>query len=598
MKKQYLSFSKCMVHLCCIIFMHSVSYAQTGTHLIFDGVDDYVQCGSILPISYTKEAWVNINSTTSLYNNIISGGEFNGRHAFWAPDRILKGGHDGSYGAVSDNVQLLLNTWYHVAITYDAASTTMKLYRDGLLVSTNISVLGYSNGQNVIIGSYDLGNNPTAFFDGSIDEVRIWNRALTVTEINDRKNCELVGNETGLIAYYKFNQGIAGGNNGGVTTLINSSPTLGIDGILNNFALTGTSSNWLSGSPVANFPSIATSNVTQTLTVSGSTNFSTYCTDLITNVTPNGGSPLAGSTDAEVWIENTQPATFVKRHYQVTPDANATNATAAITLYFTQQEFDDFNAINTIKLPTSPTDVSGINRLIIEKYSGTSNDGTGFPSSYTGAVSSIDPIDTDIVWNIMAGRWEVKFNVTGFSGFFVKSFVGVLPINLISFSGISGNRVNYLHWKTGNEIDISHFEIEKSFDGRIFRNVTSVTATGNGAGGKYVYTDNDKEAGKIYYRLRIIENDGKFVYSNIIILDGKEITSSYMYPNPIKNNATLQIKSTSLLNTKAALSDINGKTLLVFNITQKFTFVNMENYQRGIYLLKLQNGEVLKLIKE
>ncbi len=598
MKKIYLTFSKYIAGILFLAFTHSFSYAQTGTHLSFDGVDDYVQCGNILTASYTKEAWVNINSNATQYNNIISGGEFNGRHAFWAPNRILSGGHNGVYNAVQDVVQLQLNTWYHVAVTYDAPATTMKLYKDGVLISTNTSVLDFPNGRNVILGSYDLGNNPAAFLDGSIDEVRIWNSALTATEINNRKNCELAGNETGLVAYYKFNQGVAGGNNAGVTTLINSSPTPGIDGTLNNFALTGTSSNWLAGSPVTNSPLIATTNVSQTLTVSGSTNFSTFCTNLITNVTPNGASPLAGSTAAQVWIEGTQPPTFVKRHYEITPAANATTATATITLYFTQQEFDDFNAVNSIKLPTSPADVAGINRLLIEKRSGTSNDGTGLPGSYTGTVSSIDPVDANIVWNTSAARWEVKFDVTGFSGFFAKSFAGTLPLNLISFSGLRTSEINQLNWKTGNEINTNHFAIERSFDGRTFRDLASVTANGNAAGSVYSYKDIDKVAGKVYYRLRIIENNGRFVYSNIIILDDKEIASSLVYPNPINNNATLQINTNGLLNTKAILSNIDGKILRVFNITQKFTFVVMENYSSGIYLLKLQNGEVVKLIKE
>jgi Concanavalin A-like lectin/glucanases superfamily/Secretion system C-terminal sorting domain len=575
--------------------MHSLSQAQTGTHLNFDGVDDYVQCNSILPASYTKEAWINLNNLSS-FKNIISGSNLGGDHAFYALNGILKGGHNGAFNAVSDNIILSLNTWYHVAITYDAPTTTMKLYRDGLLVSTNTAVPPYINGQNVLIGSYFF-NSFGGFFNGAIDEVRIWNTALTITDINNRKNCELAGNETGLVAYYKFNQGIAGGSNAGVTTLINSSPTPGIDGMLNNFALTGSTSNWVAGSPVTNFPALATANVSQTLMVSGSTNFNTFCTNLITNVTPNGASPLVGNTDAQVWIESTQPATFVKRHYQVMPAANASTATAAITLYFTQQEFNDFNVVNANKLPTGPADAAGISRLVIEKISGISNDGTGLPGSYTGAVSTIDPLDADISWNAIATRWEVKFDVTGFSGFFAKSSTGVLPLNLISFSGLSKTNVNELNWNTENEINTKHFEIERSIDGRIFKSIASVIANGVSAA-VYTYNDNEKVGTRVYYRLKIIDNDGKFVYSNIIILDEKGIASSYVYPNPIKNNATLQIKTNGLLNTQAVLSNINGKIMQVINITQTFTLINMQNYGSGIYLLKLQSGEVVKLIKE
>ncbi len=596
MKKIYTLFFKGIAIALALCFTQSLATAQSGTHLSFDGSNDYVQCGSILTPSYTKEAWVNLNNYVAFAGNIISGGESSGRHAFWLPNGILSSGHNGTFNAVVDNIQLSLNTWYHVAVTYDAATTTMKLYRNGMLVATNTAVPDYLNGQNVTLGSYEVSGSPVGFMDGSIDEVRIWNSALTAAEINNRKNCELTGMETGLVAYYKFNQGTGGGNNAGVTTLLNSSPTPGIDGTLNNFALMGTSSNWLSGSPVAASPSIATANISQTLNVAGTTGFSNFCADLITSVTPNGASPLSGSTTAQLWFEAAQPASFVKRHYQLMPASNAATATARVTLYFTQQEFDDFNAVNTNKLPTAPNDLAGKNRLVIEKRSGVSNDGTGLPASYTGAISSIDPADADVVWNAGAARWEVAFDVTGFSGFFVKSFVGALPVTLINFSGTQTGSGNVLTWKSAGEINVTRFEIERSSDGRSFRNAGTVAATGTGSG--YTFTDADNIAGKLYYRLKIVDNNSRFAYSNIIILDAKPTSLSFVYPNPAADITTLQIKDNALLNTKATLTDMSGKVLQLLNISQKFSNINLQDYRNGLYLLRLQNGEVIKLIKQ
>ena len=89
---------------------------------------------------------------------------------------------------------------------------------------------------------------PTFPFDGDIDEVRIWNVARTSTEIQSNMNNELLGSETGLIGYFNFNHGVDCGNNTGVTTLTDSSPTLN-DATLYNFDLTGIGttpclSNW------------------------------------------------------------------------------------------------------------------------------------------------------------------------------------------------------------------------------------------------------------------------------------------------------------------------------------------------------------------
>ena len=123
------------------LLIFSYGLTQPATGLDFDGTNDYVSCGNILPPSYTKEAWINI-SDLSANNNIISGG-VGGQHAFWAPGLFssqLSAGHNLTYNQVNDPVSLLINTWYHVAVTYDAATTTMKLYKNGVLVSTNTAV--------------------------------------------------------------------------------------------------------------------------------------------------------------------------------------------------------------------------------------------------------------------------------------------------------------------------------------------------------------------------------------------------------------------------------------------------------------------------
>jgi minor extracellular serine protease Vpr len=95
-------------------------------------------------------------------------------------------------------------------------------------------------------------------------------------------------------------------------------------------------------------------------------------------------------------------------------------------LYFSQQEFNDFNAVNSTDLPTSPSDNSGISNVLIEKRGGTSNNGSGLPNTYTGTVSTINPTDTDVLWNTAQSRWEITFDVTGFSGFFLKTTSGNL----------------------------------------------------------------------------------------------------------------------------------------------------------------------------
>jgi hypothetical protein len=228
-----------------------------ATHLNFDGNNDYVTAGNILPSSYTKEAMIFLEAYIS--NNIISGSDSSGQHAFWVPNARLSAGHNNTWDSVQDLVDLALNTWYHVAVSYDSPTQTLRLYKNGVLISTATNIPAPINGNQVLIGSF--GNGST--FSGNIDEVRIWNKVLTATDIMNHMNCELQSTETGLVAYYKFNQGFNGENNTSITTLTDASGNAN-NGTLTNFARTGTTSNFLSGSP------IVTGTTCTTLTLSNS----------------------------------------------------------------------------------------------------------------------------------------------------------------------------------------------------------------------------------------------------------------------------------------------------------------------------------------
>ncbi len=199
--------------------------------------NNLVNAGTILPTSYTKEAWINL-SATNYSNNIISGAS-DALHAFYVPNGVLTAGQSGNFAQVQDNVALATNTWYHVALSYDASTSTLKLYKNGVLLSTNTSVQPVS-GSRVYLGSFNGDNG----LQGALDEVRIWNKALTQTEIQTRMNDELSGTEPGLVAYYNFNQGVAGGNNTAITTVTDKSSNAN-NGTLANFTLNGSTSNFI-----------------------------------------------------------------------------------------------------------------------------------------------------------------------------------------------------------------------------------------------------------------------------------------------------------------------------------------------------------------
>jgi hypothetical protein len=198
-----------------------------NTVMQFDGVNDYIDIATgILSDSYTKEVWIKLQSGVP-HNNIISG---YGSHAFFLPNGILSAGHNGNWYYVQDITTFPVNTWIHVAVTYDSATQTMKLYKNGQPIQSATSVpLVNTSDRNIVIGAF--GTPRVSVFKGSMAEVRIWKVARTQAEIQGDMYQRLTGKEANLVAYYPLDKiqtegsvrkvlDLAGNNHGNVTEAI------------------------------------------------------------------------------------------------------------------------------------------------------------------------------------------------------------------------------------------------------------------------------------------------------------------------------------------------------------------------------------------
>ena len=107
--------------------------------------------------------------------------------------------------------------WQHIAWIFDV--NTIKLYVNGNLIGST-AASGTFSGENVTfaIGKSILGGF-NFVYGGRVDEISVWNKALSQTEIQDMMDDELTGSEPNLQLYYKFNQGVPGGNNTSITHL-------------------------------------------------------------------------------------------------------------------------------------------------------------------------------------------------------------------------------------------------------------------------------------------------------------------------------------------------------------------------------------------
>ncbi|MCB9165931.1 MAG: hypothetical protein H6595_00465 [Flavobacteriales bacterium] len=139
-----------------------------------------------------------------------------------------------------------LNTWQFLMLTYDGA--TLTLYKDGANVGS-VAASGIITSTTTPLYIGDLLFQFTDFYlDGRVDEVSLWSRALSAAEIDCMYNEGPDPSDVDLQLYYKFDQGLAGGNNGGVTTLTDTQGQL--DGVLTGFALTGSTSNFVQGATI------------------------------------------------------------------------------------------------------------------------------------------------------------------------------------------------------------------------------------------------------------------------------------------------------------------------------------------------------------
>ncbi|MCS3798633.1 choice-of-anchor Q domain-containing protein [Niastella sp. OAS944] len=305
-------------------------------------------------------------------------------------------------------------------------------------------------------------------------------------------------------------------------------------------------------------------------------------------------NPLNGNVNTKVWIESSQPSDYVKRHYEIYTVNNRRYAVGKATLYFTQAEFDDFNAVNTIKLPTGPGDALGKGNLVIYQYKGNSSDGTGQPNTFTpGDQSTINPANNAIIWNATKARWEVTFDFTGTNGFFVSSEIDVLPLTLLNFNGHTYNGYNQLQWETADEVNTSHFILERSTNGNTYASVATIPAGNN----VYSYKDYNSFNGKIYYRLKMVDKDGQFTYSTIVTLNNNGTGSVSIYPNPANDKVYLNTGS-ELLQQSARLYDVSGQLLQTIQIRNTLQPIYVQHLKSGLYLLQFDNGTTVKFVKK
>lgn len=183
-----------------------------GYALLFDGKSSYINVSSseVLNLSsaLTIQAWIRPDfseGSQELTFPIVSKGFKDLRYVFSIKNNNSSQLTLSNKPLTLKDEKYISNTWYNLSISWNG--TNVKLYRNGLLISSDdlkLETLTGSESDKLVIGA-NLANN--TFFKGEIDEVRIWNVALSQEEIRKNMHTVMQGNELGLVSYWKFDDG-------------------------------------------------------------------------------------------------------------------------------------------------------------------------------------------------------------------------------------------------------------------------------------------------------------------------------------------------------------------------------------------------------
>lgn len=261
-----------MRYLSTLILLFSLSLtslsAQSNQALHFDGSNDYIALDSAAQLianenNLTMTGW--FKADRHQYGAGMMGirGEGTGTGGFYILQ--LGGGalecrlltNTGLHEVVGPAGTIVVGQWQHLALVYNGS--TLELFVDGVSVGSSSA-----NGTTASLDKpFAVGKSLEGGFNfvypGLADEVSLWTKALSASDINDMISNELIGNETDLVAYYKFDQGFPGGDNTSFRS-VTSATGSDKDADMFNLALTGDSSNFVGnlepGVQAISFPQI------------------------------------------------------------------------------------------------------------------------------------------------------------------------------------------------------------------------------------------------------------------------------------------------------------------------------------------------------
>jgi hypothetical protein len=280
-------------------------------------------------------------------------------------------------------------------------------------------------------------------------------------------------------------------------------------------------------------------------------------------------SPHLYSTPQILTQNNTTSQVFAQRYFDFNvehqPSIPVGHPQVQVRLYFTNA---DITAMSNLIVAGGGNPVTRAD-LYMSHYHGPMTDCDLLNN--TGATSLV-PFNTlyDVIapgqandQSYGASAFYIDANFTSFSEFGAFAVPSVpLPVKLLTFTGRINDKVNDLTWTTASEQNANHFEVERSTNGTEYIGIGARTATNTNTQHVYNFTDSDP-ATRSYYRLKMIDNDGAFIYSNVVTLIRRNtgLNTIAIYPNPTSSMVKVEYETANATQVTFSITDVLGQEL-------------------------------------
>lgn len=334
------------------------------------------------------------------------------------------------------------------------------------------------------------------------------------------------------------------------------------------------------------------------------------CSDKVVTITDATGGNVLGATSAVVVtsssVQTYQSAPYVPRVYDISP---ASDGPATVTIHALQTEFDAYNTWVTTNgsslplLPANATDPNSSN-IVITQYHGDALDSNTGPAGLYDISNGVTYIPNSSITvtppSTGSNYWTMQFPVTGFSGFFIHTGNGPLEISLTSIAASNHGNKNRVDWMMA-EAKAGTFILERSNNAKTFSSIAEIPVMNNQR--SYSYWDNDPFLGINYYRLKMIEPNGSFTYSEVVNATVKSKGAFYVeaYPNPASESVTVKASGVQGANAEIMIMDVTGKLIRKVQMNGSLETINISNLASGVYLIKYTDdlhSETVRVTKE